>query len=548
VLSSVSLALERGWTAVVGPNGAGKSTLLEVLAGTLVPDAGRREVDGLSESRGVVVPQSVDEPTRRVGVMRRLPSRARLRNEPDDHAGDPARSFVEDRGDDHARDLVEDRHDDLVHELASRWDKVALRWRARLALTFLEPAARPSDPTSRERRRQATEPSQSPDDPRVGSYGERRRWQIAAALAAEPDLLLLDEPTNHLDAESLALLLDALSSFRGLGVIVSHDRAFLRALAERVVFVENGRAELVAQGFDEARLTRDEERRARIEERERRVGALRKLERAVVAKKTARAAAERQTSRRARMRSPKDGDARGIHAQYRAERAEASLGRGVGALAERAEQARREVAAIEVEACHLGAIALPSRADAPPWLLRTEVPALCVGDRCVVPARRVDLPRGARVHVAGPNGAGKTTLLRALIDAWEHAPERLFVLPQDLDPDEPRARLHALDPDVRGRVLALVARLGSDPRAVLASPRLSAGEARKLAITIALLTPTWLLVLDEPTNHLDLHARERLEEALRSYDGALLLTTHDEDFANALTNERWDMGQAARSG
>ena len=480
VLSSVSLALEPGWTAIVGPNGAGKSTLLEVLAGTLVPDAGRRELDGVAEARGVVVPQSVDEPTRRVG--------ARVARSPDD--------------------------DDLVHALAARWDKVALRWRARLA----------------------------PDDPRVGSYGERRRWQIAAALAAEPDLLLLDEPTNHLDAESLALLQDALASFRGLGVIVSHDRAFLRALAERIVFVEHGRAELVAQGFDEARLTREEERRARAEERERRVGALRKLERAVVAKKSARAGAERQTSRRARMRSPKDGDARGIHAQYRAERAEASLGRGVAALAERAEHARRDVAAIEVEDSHLGTIALPSRADAPPWLLRTEVPALCVGDRRVVPARRVDLPRGARVHVAGPNGAGKTTLLRALIDAWEHAPDRLFVLPQDLDPDEPRARLHTLDPDTRGRALALVARLGSDPRAVLTSPRLSAGEARKLAITIALLTPTWLLVLDEPTNHLDLHARERLEEALRAYDGALLLTTHDEDFAAAITNERWELG------
>ena len=498
VLSSVSLVLEPGWTAIVGPNGAGKSTLLEVLAGTLVPDAGRREHDAL---RGVVVPQSVDEPTRRVADLRENHSEDRE---------DPIEVETEDRFEVRS----EDRAEDLVTELAARWDKTALRWRSRLALH---------------------------GDPGTGSYGERRRWQIAAALAAEPDVLLLDEPTNHLDAESLALLLEALSSFRGLGVLVSHDRAFLRSLVQRVVFVEGGRAELVPLGFEEARATREEERRAREKERERRKGALRTLERAVVAKKTARASADHQRSRSARMKSPTDSDARGVHAQGRADRAEASLGRDVGALAERAEQARREVAAIEVEVSHLGHVALPSRADAPPWLLRTEPPDLVIDGRCVLPSRRVDLPRGARVHVAGPNGAGKTTLLRAMIEAWEHAPERLFHLPQDLDPDAPRRRLHTLDPDLRGRVLALVARLGSDPRAVLASPRLSAGEARKLAITIALLTPTWLLVLDEPTNHLDLPARERLEEALSTYDGALLLTTHDEDFARALTNERWGL-------
>ncbi|MCB9602871.1 MAG: ABC-F family ATP-binding cassette domain-containing protein [Sandaracinus sp.] len=468
VLSSVSLALEPGWTAVIGPNGAGKSTLLEVLAGTLRPDAGRRESD---VERGVWVPQSVDAPTTRLGDS-----------------------------------------EDLVATLASRWDKAALRWRSRLALT---------------------------DDPHVGSYGERRRWQVAAALAVEPELVLLDEPTNHLDGPSLAWLADALETFRGIGVIVSHDRAFLRRLAARVVFVEGGHVELRAQGFDDARATREQERQARRDERERRVATAKKLERAAAAKRRARDEAQAQRSTRTRMRSPKDSDARGIHAQFRADRAEAGLGRDAASVAERAERARCDVAAMAPEDDHLGDVVLPSRADAPPWLVRTALADLCVGGRCVVPARRVDLPRGARVRVAGPNGAGKSTLMHAIVDGWEHAPERLFVLPQDLDPDLPRARLHALDPDTRGRVLALVARLGSDPRGVLASPKLSAGEARKLAITIALCTPTWLLVLDEPTNHLDLPARERLEAALRAYVGAILLASHDEDFANALAHERW---------
>ncbi|MBX3247784.1 MAG: ABC-F family ATP-binding cassette domain-containing protein [Myxococcales bacterium] len=525
VLSSVSLSLEPGWTAIVGPNGAGKSTLLEVLAGALAPDEGRREGDAL---RGVLVPQSVETPTTLVptakGASRAFEAKGadRARRPPrvgsgpsfvgaaNLHADDPRQP---------AADLGAGAADDLVAELALRWDKAALRWRGRLGLD---------------------------GDPCVGSYGERRRWQVAAALAAEPDMLLLDEPTNHLDGPSLALLLDALSDFRGLGVIVSHDRGFLRALAERVIFVEGGRAELHPCGFEDARATRDEEKRARSEDRERRAAAARKLERVVAAKRRAREEAQTQRSARARMRSRNDSDARGIGAQYRADRAEGSLGREVGALAERAQRARRELEAIEPDVSHLGDIELPSRSDAPRWLMRAALPDLVVGGRVVVPARRVDLPRGARVRLAGANGAGKSTLIGALVETWEHAPERLFVLPQDLDPEEPSRRLRALDPDTRGRALALVARLGSDPRALLASPRLSPGEARKLAITIAVLEPTWLLVLDEPTNHLDLPARERLEEALRAYDGALVLTTHDDDFAAAVTDERWELDGIAR--
>ena len=94
----------------------------------------------------------------------------------------------------------------------------------------------------------------------------------------------------------------------------------------------------------------------------------------------------------------------------------------------------------------------------------------------------------------------------------------------------------------RGRVMSLVALLGANPGAILASDQPSPGEARKVGLALGLGTPKWLLVLDEPTNHLDLPSIERLEEALSGYEGALLLITHDEALADEVADTRWNIG------
>jgi ATPase subunit of ABC transporter with duplicated ATPase domains len=144
--------------------------------------------------------------------------------------------------------------------------------------------------------------------------------------------------------------------------------------------------------------------------------------------------------------------------------------------------------------------------------------------------------------LAGANGAGKTTLLRALVAAARLPPERLPFIPQDAT-EEDRARVaaevRALPPDDRGRVLSLVAALGSDPARVLASRRPSPGEARKLLLAAAMGRGAWGLVLDEPTNHLDLPTVERLESALAGWPGALLIVTHDERLGRACTTATW---------
>jgi len=153
--------------------------------------------------------------------------------------------------------------------------------------------------------------------------------------------------------------------------------------------------------------------------------------------------------------------------------------------------------------------------------------------------------RDDRLRIAGRNGAGKSTLLRALLSGHQAAlaSGQILYLPQELAPSETAEHLralHSLDRRGRGEVLTLVAALGTPPERLLAcapeaAADLSPGEARKLALALALGRGAYALLLDEPTNHMDLPSIERLEEALAAYRGALLLVTHDEALAGRLT-------------
>lgn len=377
------------------------------------------------------------------------------------------------------------------------------------------------------------------------SPGERKRWQIGAALAKRPDILLLDEPTNHIDAEARELLIEALRGFRGVGLCVSHDRELLNTLTRSTLRFYQGRADLYCGPYDEAKHTWEAEARGREEAHGRAREKERALRNRLGEARRAQAEAEANMSARKQSKGPRDHDGKSMLRKFQVAKAEARLSRSV-------EVVRRKLAEATSRADEFHFEKTPGRsifvnyARAPSAILFSlDVPEIRAGDKTILKDVRLSVRREDRIRISGPNGSGKTTLVRALLKGARVPDSRILYVPQEMGEGEERALLkHArsLPPEERGRVMSLVAALGVSPDRLLASERPSPGEARKLSIALGLGRHAWSLVLDEPTNHMDLPSIERLEEALAEYPGALILISHDQAFARRCTSIVWSVG------
>jgi len=376
------------------------------------------------------------------------------------------------------------------------------------------------------------------------SHGERKRAQIACALWLEPAVLALDEPTNHIDADARALLIPALRDFRGIGLLVSHDRDLLDHLCERCLFLDPPDAVIRPGSYSSGRLEaiREEEQARRRKEAAKQQAARLKAEALRRAEHVRKA--ERGMSKKGL--DPKDHDGRARIGLAKLTGADGRAGKLAGRMQSRFEQARRTAENIKVRKRYELGIWIEGERCRRDTLFRLPEGTIPLGSARELHHPDLIMTPGDRIALTGANGSGKSTLIRRILGVVELPPERLVYLPQEIDGRTSRsifADARSRPPEILGVIMTLISRLGSRPESLLNSLDPSPGELRKLLLALGIALRPHLIVMDEPTNHLDLPSIECLEEALAECPCGLLLVSHDERFLARLTRTRWHIAR-----
>jgi ATP-binding cassette subfamily F protein 3 len=456
--------------ALIGANGSGKSSLFSLLLGDLGADNG--DIEGMSKLRLAHMAQQVEATDLAAGeyVLAGNSELASLRQQ---------LAQLEAAGDFQASAKIHAQLDDIDGYSAERRVERLLQ-----GLGFADDASgRP-----------------------VGDFsgGWRIRLNLARALMTPSDVLLLDEPTNHLDLDATLWLQQWLQSYPGTLVMISHDRDFIDATCERILQIEHQQLHAFKgnySDFERQRAERLANQQANFEKQQRRVAEIEDFVRRFRYKATKARQAQSRLKELERM---------------------------------------QQLAPAHIDSpfdFHF----LPAGRTSDPILLLDEA-NLGYGNEPILERVSLSLRPGSRLGLLGKNGAGKSTLLKGLIGelpllagrrvAGEHCRVGYFDQQQlevlDLSAS---AALHLQRLSPQAREQEILDFLGGfnfrGDSATSAIAPFSGGEKARLALALVVWQRPNLLVLDEPTNHLDLEMRHAMEVALQSFDGALILVSHD---------------------
>jgi ATP-binding cassette subfamily F protein uup len=464
---------------LIGRNGEGKSTLMKAIAGQILPDSGE-----VWRQPGIRVAMLEQAPS--------LPGQATIYDATADALGDIGHWIAE------YHRLAELVHTDpgvldemgkLQHQLETH-DGWRLQQRVETVLSRLDLPG---------------------DKPVSGlSGGWQRRVALARALVVEPDVLLLDEPTNHLDLEAIQWLEEHVLQYGGAILLITHDRAFLRRVATRIVDLDRGN--LTSWPGDYADYL--EKKAAALDEEAK--------HNAEFDKKLAQEEVWIRQGIKAR-RTRNEGRVRALK-KLREERSQ--------------RRERQGVAKIEMEQAERSGKLVLEAVD-----INFSYP-----EKVIARNFSITVMRGDRIGLIGPNGAGKSTLIQLLLKQLEpqtgevRLGTRLNIayfdqMRSDLDPEETLADAVSDGNDyveINGQKQHVMSYLGNFlfPPARARSPvrTLSGGERNRALLARLFAKPCNVLVMDEPTNDLDMETLDLLEELLAGFEGTLLLVSHDREF------------------
>ncbi|MEX3073186.1 ABC transporter ATP-binding protein [Vibrio alginolyticus] len=475
---------------LVGRNGAGKSTLMKVLAGDILLDDGKIQV-----TQDVVVSRLEQDPPRNQegtvyeyvsGGLAEVGDQLKIYHDLLDLvAQDPSEKNI---------NRLSKIQEQLDHSNAWRFDD-----RVKNVLTALKLSAE-------------TKLSDL-------SGGWQRKAALARALVCDPDVLLLDEPTNHLDVTTIEWLENFLKDFKGSIIFISHDRAFIKSMATRIVDLDRGQLSSFPGDYDNY-LTEKEEM-LRVEE----------MQNAEFDKKLAQEEVWIRQGIKAR-RTRNEGRVRALKKLREERRSRVEVQGKVNLNIDDASRSGKIV-------------------------FEAENVAFAYEGKKIVDNFSFNIMRGDRIALIGPNGCGKSTVLKLLLGQLEaqsgrlHCGTKLEVAYFDqyreiLDPEKT-----VIDNLADGKQEVMVGGrqrhalsylqdfLFAPKRARTPVKALSGGEKNRLLLARILLKPNNLLILDEPTNDLDIETLELLEEMLANYQGTLLLVSHDREFVDNTVTTSW---------